>query len=282
MVKIIECPRDAMQGIKTFIPTAKKIEYLNHLLKVGFDTLDFGSFVSPKAIPQLKDTAEVVQALNTEGSKTSLLAIIANERGARDASKFEKIQYLGYPFSISETFQKKNTNAGLEESIKRLTNIKKISDAAKKQLVVYITMAFGNPYYDEWDFSIVNQWVERLSKMGIRILVMSDTVGLGSPEVIKDVFEQLIPAFPHIEFGAHFHTKPCAWREKMESAYEAGCRRYDGALRGYGGCPMSGYELVGNMSTENIVRFLQEAGEETGLDMEQFEMAVEMAKSFFP
>ena len=282
MVKIIDCPRDAMQGIKTFIPTEKKIEYLNQLLKVGFDTLDFGSFVSPKAIPQLRDTAEVVKALDVSATKTKLLSIIANERGARDASKFEKISYLGYPFSISETFQKRNTNAGLNESLKRLEKIKIISDSSEKQLVVYITMAFGNPYYDEWDFSIVYKWVKRLVDMGIDIIVMSDTVGLSNKAIISEVFKGIIPAFPDVEFGAHFHTKPHTWREKMESAFESGCRRYDGALKGYGGCPMSGYGLVGNMSTENIIRFMQDIGEDTGLDIIQLKIAMEMASDFFP
>lgn len=282
MVKIIDCPRDAMQGLENFIPTEKKIGYLNQLLKVGFRTLDFGSFVSPKAIPQLKDTAKVVEGLDLDGISTRLLAIIANERGARDASQFDQISYLGYPFSISETFQLKNTNATLEESIIKLETIKKIANKNNKKLIVYIAMGFGNPYNDEWNIPIVHHWVNRLNQMGIGTIIFSDTVGVSHDNEIEDVFSQILPEFSEIEFGAHFHSRPHSWREKIDTAFKNGCRRFDGALQGFGGCPMSGCDLVGNMATENIILYMDEMKQELGLNRIELEKAKKMAIDFFP
>lgn len=281
MIKLIDCPRDAMQGIKEFIPTEKKINYLNQLLKVGFDTLDFGSFVSPRAIPQLSDTAKVIEGLDMN-TKTKLLAIIANERGARDAVSFEQVSYLGFPFSISKTFQYKNTNASLNDSITRIKRIKSIAIKANKKLVVYIAMGFGNPYLDEWNISIVHKWVKTLNEIGINTIILSDTVGLSTKENIKEVFSLLIPEFPNIEFGAHFHTRPKNWKIKIETAYKNGCKRFDGALKGFGGCPMSGYGLVGNMPTENIISYLKQQNEELGLNDVELKKAMLMSNDFFP
>ena len=271
-----------MQGIKEFIPTGEKIKYLNQLLKVGFYTLDFGSFVSPKAIPQLRDTAKVVEKLNLENTKTKLLAIVVNERGARDASEFDKITYLGYPFSISNTFQLKNTNATIADSIKKIENILSISNNKSKKLVVYIAMGFGNPYLDEWNISIVYDSVKVLYDMGIKTIIFSDTVGVSTKSKIKSVFGEVMPDFPEIEFGAHFHTNLKSWKEKIETAYDYGCKRFDGALKGYGGCPMSGYGLVGNMPTENIISFMKEKNEKLGLNEKELVRSMEMAKIFFP
>ncbi len=282
LIKIIDCPRDAMQGWETFIPTKKKIDYLNQLLKVGFDTLDFGSFVSPKAIPQLRDTAKVVEALDLNNTKTKLLAIVANERGAKDASEYDKITYLGYPFSISETFQIKNTHAGLKESMIRLDNIINIAEKKDKIVVVYIAMGFGNPYNDKWNIEIVNNCVNELITKGIDTIIMSDTVGLSTKDRINEVFNTLISEYPDIEFGAHFHSKPESWYEKIDSAYKAGCRRFDGALKGFGGCPMSGYGLVGNMPTEKIIYYINKIGEKTGLNEKELNIAMEKAVVFFP
>lgn len=256
-IKLVECPRDAMQGIKEFIPTDKKIKYLNLLLKAGFDTLDFGSFVSPKAIPQMQDTAEVLSSLDP--SETKLLAIIANLRGAQDACKHERIRYLGFPFSISETFQKRNTNSGIEESLNTVKDISELCSKHNKKLVVYISMAFGNPYGDVWNDEVAIRWSERLySETGVKILALSDTVGVSNPEIITTLFSGLIPALPQVEFGAHLHTTPDTWKEKIQSAWDAGCRRFDGALKGYGGCPMAKDDLTGNMPTENIISFCEE------------------------
>lgn len=255
-MKIIECPRDAIQGLHHFIATEKKIAYINQLLSTNlFDTIDFGSFVSPKAIPQMADTNAVVGKLNLADTKTKLLAIIANERGALEASAFEQISYLGYPFSVSETFQIRNTNATIAESLERVKIIQEICEKTKKQLVLYISMGFGNPYGDIWNAEIVLNWVEKLKIYGIKIFSLSDTVGIATPESIGYLFESLIPAHPNLEFGAHLHTTPETWREKIESAYQAGCRRFDGAMLGYGGCPMAADELVGNMPTENLLLF---------------------------
>lgn len=253
-MKLIECPRDAIQGIKHFIPTEKKIKYINLLLESNlFDTIDFGSFVSPKAIPQMADTAEVVQGLNLSHTQTKLLAIIANERGATEAYQFEQISYLGYPFSISETFQLRNTNATISESLERVKAIQEITEKADKQLVIYISMGFGNFYGDEWNAEIAIKWVDELQKLGIKIFSLSDTVGVATPESITYLFENLIPKYPNLEFGAHLHTTPDTWQEKVDAAYKAGCRRFDGAILGYGGCPMAADELVGNMPMENLL-----------------------------
>ena len=281
MIKIIECPRDAMQGIKEFIPTPTKTAYLNQLLRVGFDTLDFGSFVSPKAIPQMRDTAEVLAGLDLSSTSTRLLAIVANKRGAEDATAFPQISYLGYPFSISETFQQRNTNASIEESLERVEEIQALCNQSGKQMVLYISMGFGNPYGDPWNVDIVQRWVERLAGMGIGIFQLSDTIGVAGPDSIRYLFSNLIPAYPEVEIGAHLHTHPATWREKTAAAYESGCRRFDGAIMGYGGCPMAKDDLTGNMPTEKMIGYL--AGQESlGLDMEALAEAMRMAPGVFP
>ena len=256
-MKFIECPRDAMQGISSFIPTDKKISYINKLLDVGFDTIDVGSFVSKKAIPQMADTEEVIKGINTTKSNSKLLTIVANERGAEKAAQFDEITYLGFPFSISETFQKKNINSTIKESLLRLEAIQNICVNNNKQLVTYFSMAFGNPYGDEWSVYIVAHWAERLlNEFGVKILSLSDTIGSSEPNVISWLFKKLISEFPDVEFGAHLHTHPENWKEKVIAALEAGCKRFDGALLGFGGCPMARDELVGNMPSEHILHYL--------------------------
>ncbi len=283
MIKIIECPRDAMQGIKPFIPTETKAMYLNVLLRVGFDTLDFGSFVSPKAIPQMRDTAEVLERLELAQSKTRLLAIVANRRGAEQAVEFDEIRYLGYPFSISETFQLRNTNATIEESLDRVKVIQDICLRNGKEMVVYISMGFGNPYGDPWNVETVQKWVERLRELDITYFQLSDTIGVATPESIAYLFSQLIPAYPQLEIGAHLHTQPHNWREKVKTAYDNGCRRFDGAIKGYGGCPMAKDDLTGNMPTEHLVQFFcDEAGEELSIDRDVFREAMRMSQEVFP
>src|SRR5690606_24528802 len=249
-IKLIECPRDAMQGIKAFIPTKLKIQYIQSLLRCGFDTIDFGSFVSPKAIPQMADTAQVLQGLDLSTTKSRLLAIIANIRGAEDASAFEEIKYLGYPFSISENFQMRNTHKTIAESVETLKEILEIANKTDKEVVAYLSMGFGNPYGDPWNVEIVGEWTEKLSAMGVKILSLSDTIGSSTPEVIDYLSSNLIPRYPKIEFGAHLHTTPASWHEKINAAYKAGCKRFDGAIQGFGGCPMAKDELTGNMPTE--------------------------------
>ncbi len=284
-IKLIECPRDAMQGIKEFIPTDEKARYINSLLKVGFDTIDFGSFVSPKWIPQLKDTAEVLSKLDLENTDTELLAIVANLRGAKDACQHPQIKYLGFPFSISETFQKNNINATIKESLGRVEDIQivlSICEQFDKELIVYISMAFGNPYRDPWNTEHIFQWTKILSDMGVKKIALSDTVGMSNPDSIKVVFSTLIRDFPQIEFGAHFHTTPDTWEEKVQAAYESGCRRFDGAIKGFGGCPMSGYDLVGNMAMENLFSFFNEIGEIEGIDKKAFWHSMQLAKEIFP
>jgi hydroxymethylglutaryl-CoA lyase len=257
MIKLIECPRDAMQGIKHFIPTALKIEYINALLRVGFDTIDFGSFVSHKTIPQMADTVEVLNGLKLEGSSSKLLAIIANVRGAEEAIVHESINYLGFPFSISETFQMRNTNSTIEQSLINVEKIQNLCVLSNKELVVYISMGFGNPYGDEWSPEVAINWVDKLASMGIKIISMSDTVGVGNPETISYLFKNLIPSFPEIEFGAHLHTHSFNWEEKIKAAHDNGCKRFDGAMKGYGGCPMAADDLVGNMPTENLINYFK-------------------------
>jgi len=256
LVKVIECPRDAMQGIKQFIPTEKKVQYIQSLLRVGFDTIDFGSFVSPKAIPQMLDTAEVLAQLDLSKTKSKLLAIVANLRGAQDACQHPEIDYLGYPFSISENFQMRNTHKTIAQSVDLLNDILNTADQANKKVVVYISMGFGNPYGDPWNVEIVGEWTEKLSKMGVEILSLSDTVGTSNPENIDYLFSNLIPKYQNIEFGAHLHTTPSTWFEKVDAAYNAGCRRFDGAIQGFGGCPMAKDELTGNMPTEKVLSYL--------------------------
>jgi hydroxymethylglutaryl-CoA lyase len=280
-IKIIECPRDAMQGLHQFVPTSLKIEYINQLLKVGFDTLDFGSFVSPKAIPQMKDTAEVLSSLELSDTKTKLLAIIANQRGAMDAVMYNNIEYLGYPFSISETFQIRNTNATIEESLERVAEIQNLCITHNKKLVVYISMGFGNPYGDLWSVEICQKWVDRLTAMDIKILALSDTIGVATPDSIAYLFKNLIPPYPDVEFGAHLHTQKHNWKEKIEAAFDSGCRRFDGALKGYGGCPMAKDELTGNMPTENIISFFEEKKVFTGIEKEELAKAEKLTFSVF-
>ncbi len=282
MIQLIECPRDAMQGLKEFIPTEHKIQYINQLLRVGFHTIDFGSFVSPKAIPQMRDTAEVLQGLNLEGDRSKLLAIVANERGARDACQFEAIDYLGYPFSISETFQLRNTNATIADSVDRVQRMYDLAQEHEKELVVYISMGFGNPYGDEWNAGIVRHWVDQLFQMGVRILSLSDTIGVANPESIRYLFSELIPAYPEVNFGAHLHTQKHNWKEKVAAAYENGCRRYDSAIQGFGGCPMAKDDLTGNMQTENLISYFEEVNAETTIDREAFLTAFVMATRVFP
>ncbi len=283
VVKLIECPRDAMQGIETFIPTELKVKYLNGLLKVGFDTIDIGSFVSPKAIPQLADTAEVLDRIDLEGTKSKLLVIVANERGAEAAVQQERVSFLGYPFSISETFQQRNTNTSIEGSWARTANIAELAQKAGKELVVYISMAFGNPYGDPWNAEVALHWTDRLVKeLGVRIIALSDTVGVAKPDDIRSMFEALIPAMPGVEFGAHLHCGPDNWKVKTQAAWDAGCRRFDGAIKGYGGCPMAEDELVGNLQTELFVRDLEERGIRTGVDLELLDGSVIEAGSVFP
>jgi hydroxymethylglutaryl-CoA lyase len=281
-IKLIECPRDAMQGIHEFIPTETKVAYINSLLKVGFDTIDFGSFVSPKSIPQLRDTVKVLEGLELDDTNSELLAIVANKRGGEDAAIHNQISYLGYPFSISEIFQKRNTNKSLEESLVLVDQLLNICEKKEKKLVVYLSMGFGNPYKEPWNVGVVEKWTSKLSDMGVRILSLSDTIGTSNPESITYLFSNLIPAFPDIEFGAHLHTTPTTWREKVESAYNSGCRRFDGAIKGYGGCPMADDELVGNMPTEKLLSFVQEIKIEHGLNTLAFETAYNKALQTFP
>ncbi len=281
-VKLVECPRDAMQGIVPFIPTDLKVEYLNALLRVGFDTIDIGSFVSPKAIPQLADTAEVLARIDA-GSKSKLLVIVANERGAEQAVVQERVTYLGYPFSISETSQQRNTNTSIEGSWGRIAHIAELCRKADKELVVYISMAFGNPYGDPWNAEVALHWTDRLVKeLGVRIIALSDTVGVAKPSDIEAMFAALIPALPQVEFGAHLHCSPENWKAKTNAAWAVGCRRFDGAIKGYGGCPMAEDELVGNLQMELFVAALEERGVRTGLDRAQLARCVAQASSVFP
>ena len=282
-VKLIECPRDAMQGIGPFIPTDLKVEYLNALLHVGFDTIDIGSFVSPKAIPQLADTAEVLARIDRSGSTSKLLVIVANERGAEEAAQQEGVSYIGYPFSISETFQQRNTNTSMEGSWGRIARIAGTARAAGKELVVYISMAFGNPYGDPWNAAVALHWTERLVReLGVRIIALSDTVGVATPADITAMFNALVPALPDVEFGAHLHCGPDNWRVKTQAAWDGGCRRFDGAIKGYGGCPMAEDALVGNLQMELFVKRLEEQGQRTGLDLVQLERCVTLAGRVFP
>lgn len=281
MLKLVECPRDAMQGLHQFVPTELKARYINSLLKVGFHTIDFGSFVSPKAIPQMADTAEVLAKLDLSSTSSKLLAIVANTRGALDAVQHEEISYLGYPFSVSETFQIRNTNATIEESLARVAEIQDICLAHKRGLVVYLSMGFGNPYGDPWNVDIVQHWVDHLAEMEIKIMALSDTIGVSNPENISYLFSNLIPPYPDVEFGAHLHTQPHNWEEKIAAAYRSGCRRFDGAMKGYGGCPMAKDELTGNMPTENMVLHFDEAGVSTGLDMTAFSAAMALVPEVF-
>ena len=278
-VKIIECPRDAMQGMSLFVPTKTKIEYLNALLKVGYHTLDCGSFVSPKAIPQMRDTQEVLD--NLEDSSTRLSVIVANRRGVSDAVKHDRVHYLGYPFSISETFQQRNTNKSIADSFDMVEYLLDKSTKNDKEVVIYISMGFGNPYGDDWNVSIVEDWVGKLTDLGVDSFSISDTVGISTPSEISNVFTALIGNYGAAEFGAHFHTRPDEWQEKIDSAYKSGCRRFDGAIKGYGGCPMAKDELVGNMPTENMVGYFDTNDVTHGLDAVAFDKALQIAQHIF-
>ena len=280
-IKLIECPRDAMQGIHKLIPTEDKTLYINQLLKCGFQTLDVGSFVSPKAIPQMADTAKVLDSIDE--SETELLVIVANERGALDAVKMDRVKYLGFPFSISEEFQKRNTNSTIEESITRVESIQKLCQAHSKTLVVYISMGFGNPYGEAWHPDLATKWSERLAKeLEVKIISLSDTIGVSEPRIITDLFTTIIPELPGVEIGAHLHTTPDTWKEKVEAAYSSGCRRMDGALRGFGGCPMATDKLTGNMPMEHLISYMDEIEVSTGIDNEALFQAIRMSAEIMP
>lgn len=280
-VHLVECPRDAMQGWKSFIPTAQKIEYLDTLLRVGFDTLDFGSFVSPKAIPQMADTREVLAGLDLGSTRTKLLAIVANTRGAEEAVHFEQVSFLGFPFSISPTFQQRNTNSTMEESLKRVEEIQDLCLAHNKDLVIYLSMGFGNPYGDEYNEAILLQWADEMVRRGIRILSLADTVGVATPEQVTTALQALIPKYPQATIGVHLHSTVQNWKEKTEAAFLAGCTRFDGALKGIGGCPMAKDELVGNMATERMIAYFREQGALPVLDEEALNKSLQLAAKLF-
>ena len=280
-IKIIECPRDAMQGLHHFIPTQTKIDYINQLLKVGFDTIDFGSFVSPKAIPQMADTKEVLAGLNLAQTNTKLLAIVANLKGAEMAVQYPEIKYLGFPYSLSETFQQRNTNSSITQSLETVKAIQQLCINNHKELVVYISMGFGNPYGDDWNTEIVEKWIKEMDLLGIKIISLSDTIGIANPATIAYLFKHLIPTFPNIEFGAHLHTTPNTWQEKIIAAYENGCKRFDGAMKGFGGCPMATDDLTGNMHTENMFSYFNNLNISTGLNETEFTHSLFLANQVF-
>ncbi len=280
-IRLIECPRDAMQGLNYFISTADKINYLNLLLQVGFDTLDFGSFVSAKAVPQMADTVEVLERLNLELSRTSLLAIVANVKGIDEALKHSSITYLGYPFSISETFQRRNTNTDIRKSLDIVEDLLTKCDKSDKKAVVYLSMAFGNPYGDAWNLDLIHHWTEQLVKRGVSIISLSDTIGSATPEMIGDVYRIAQDSFGDVEFGLHLHSTPEHWEEKINAAYLNGCRRYDSAIKGYGGCPMAADTLTGNIATEKLIWFLSEQKEKLKINMSNFEKAMDFSSKIF-
>ena len=280
-VKIIECPRDAIQGLSNIIPTEKKLHYLKALAKVGFHTLDYGSFVSSKSIPQMADTGYITEALAGIETKSKLLAIVGNSRGATNAVKHENVSIIGFPYSVSETFQIRNTNARLDETIKRVTEIQSICNSAKKELVIYLSMAFGNPYGDEWNKDIVIEAVNKLVSIGINTISLSDTIGIGNPDSIFTIFKSCHQSFPELEWGMHLHAKPSGWKENIAAGWEAGCRRFDGALKGFGGCPMASDQLTGNIATENIIQFLREKDSAPNLNYEALQSAMDVADELF-
>lgn len=280
-IKLIECPRDAMQGWKNFIPTEEKIVYINQLLKVGFDTLDFGSFVSSKNIPQMADTREVVQHLDLQNTKTKLLAIIANKRGAEEAASFQQIHYLGFPFSISPTFQKRNTNSTIEESFQTVIDLKNICDEKNKQSVIYISMAFGNPYHDDYNEEIVLDWIKKIVAQGIQIISLADTVGIASPLQVASLTKKVSASFPEIETGVHLHSTGDNWKQKIDAALQNGCTRFDGALKGVGGCPMAEDELVGNMNSELMIPYFKDLGVLKNINEKELQTAIQMASKIF-
>ncbi|QKJ30552.1 hydroxymethylglutaryl-CoA lyase [Mucilaginibacter mali] len=280
-IKLTECPRDAMQGLHDFVPTNVKAAYINLLLQCGFDTIDFGSFVSPKAIPQMQDTAAVLDKLNMSSTQSKLLAIIANYRGAEDAVQHEQITYLGFPFSISETFQKRNTNSTIAESFDGVKKIQELAVQKGKTLLVYLSMGFGNPYGDKWNTDLVLNWAEKLSAEGIKDIALADTIGMASPQQIREVYPALTGNFTDVNFGIHLHSTPTTWREKVEAAYQSGCTHFDTAVKGYGGCPMAADDLTGNIATENVLAYLAEQGVSTGIDMEKFSEAMAYSGRIF-
>lgn len=280
-ITMVECPRDAMQGWKHFIHTEQKVTYLNALLRVGFDVLDFGSFVSAKAIPQMADTKEVLPQLKLDNTNTKLLAIVANTRGAEEAAVYDEISYLGFPFSISETFQQRNTNKSIAESLKQVEEIQQLCVKNNKELVVYISMGFGNPYGDPYNAEVAINWVGKLAALGIKTIAMSDTVGVATPDNIKYIFNHLIPEFKDVTIGAHFHSTPDTWNEKIQAAWDSGCRRFDSAMRGIGGCPMAKDDLVGNIATEHMVDFCNEHNIPLKLQRDNFLEAWHMAGTLF-
>jgi len=280
-MKLIECPRDAMQGLHEFIPTNLKAAYINLLLRVGFDTIDFGSFVSPKAIPQLKDTTEVLAQLDINNTQTKLLAIVANLRGVEEAVKHQEIDYLGFPFSISETFQQRNTNSSISQSLTTVEEMLNLCDQRQKTAVVYLSMGFGNPYGDEWNMEIVEKWADELIKRGVKILSLADTTGVSTPEKIKTILPPLIEKYSNIEIGIHLHSTPFTRLEKIDAAYQAGCKRFDSALKGLGGCPMAADDLTGNMATEDLISYLQSKGEDLGLNIDKWNEAMLLSSMVF-
>jgi hydroxymethylglutaryl-CoA lyase len=280
-IQITECPRDAMQGIHQFIPTDVKAAYINLLLQVGFDTIDFGSFVSAKAIPQMQDTAVVLEKLDLSTSRSKLLAIIANYRGAEDAVQHEQITYLGFPFSISETFQHRNANSGIKEALETVKRIKELTDRKNKDLLVYLSMGFGNPYGDEWNNDIVLRWAEELINNGVKYISLADTIGIASAAQIKSLYNLLSVQFPATILGVHLHSTPDTWREKIEAAYQSGCTRFDTALKGYGGCPMAKDELTGNIATENVISYLQSQKINLGLNLDKLQEAMDYSGKVF-
>lgn len=282
MLKLIECPRDAMQGMSLFIETADKVRYINKLLQIGFDTIDFGSFVSPKAIPQMRDTAEVLSQLDLHATKTKLLAIVANERGAEQAAQFPEIQYIGFPFSVSETFQIRNTNSTIIESLERVKKIQELCTNTNKELVLYLSMGFGNPYGDPWNSDIVLGWVSKLRALGIHIFALSDTIGVSTPQSIEYLFTNVIKEYADLEIGAHLHSTPNAWREKIHAAYQSGCRRFDAALKGLGGCPMAKDDLTGNIATENLISYFNERDINLPFNYANLIGALGIANEIFP
>jgi hydroxymethylglutaryl-CoA lyase len=281
MIKLIECPRDAMQGLPGFIDTAIKAAYINQLLEVGFDTIDFGSFVSPKAIPQMRDTSEVLELLDLHDAKSKLLAIVANVRGATDALLFQEIDYLGFPLSVSETFQQRNTNASIEEALKTVESIQNLCEAKGKKQVVYLSMGFGNPYGDPYSPELVAEFVEKLSQLQVELISLSDTIGVATPDLITRLFEVQIQAFPQIEFGAHLHSRPESISEKVLAGLKGGCKRFDGALKGFGGCPMAKDELVGNMATEVMIDTLENEGYSLGLNKSELSESMKLTNFVF-